>query len=86
MKTIATLMILLCSQTFAADFSHFERLIERKMGAGTVQVTNVTSHGPTDFVTFEMMSFGELQESWCVVKGNEAVQCMDDSIHRKTAH
>ena len=87
MKIITALFILLNVQTFAADYSYYENLLQKKLGfSGVVEVTNVTNQGPREFVTVDVTSYGETRESWCVVEEGVVLQCMDNWFHQDLAH
>jgi|GEM_PF-5867548 len=78
MKAIA-ILFLLSSQSFAADYSYFENLLQSKLGfSGEVKVTRVNSQDNGDIVIHEVTSYGETRQNWCLIDQGEVVQCMDN--------
>lgn len=68
----------------AADYSLWERSLQNSLTfSGDVEVTSVAeqSNG-TQFVIFEVTSYGEMRDSWCVMEGRDILQCMDNWFAR----
>jgi hypothetical protein len=77
----------MASQTFAADYSYFEKIIQKDLASsGVVEVTRVTNQGPRDFVEIDVTSYGETRQSWCVVEEGIVLQCRDNWFDQTLSH
>ena len=84
MKMITVFLLLLTAQTFAADYSYFEDLLQAKLGfSGQVEVTQVTPQSNGDFVVMEVRSYGEVRENWCLIEEGKVLQCMDNWFYKQ---
>lgn len=84
MKIFGLLCFILTLNTFAADYSLYENILQSKLGfAGKVEVNDVkeTTKGRT-FVSVDVTSYGETRPNWCIFEGTEVLQCMDNWFYK----